>query len=93
MLATDALIANGGELTPLSDSSLEALSEFLSPHWSHGNPIDVLGDAGAQEYARAFDIAIRDPNSDGILWSRAAGMTGILPPSQKRSAMPAAGKR
>jgi acetyltransferase len=67
VLATDALIANGGELAPLSDSSLEALSGFLSPHWSHGNPIDVLGDAGAQEYARAFDIAIRDPNSDGVL--------------------------
>ena len=54
VLATDALIANGGELAPLSDSSLEALSEFLSPHWSHGNPIDVLGDAGAQEYGARF---------------------------------------
>ena len=67
VLATDALMANDGELATLSDSSLEALSEFLSPHWSHGNPIDVLGDAGAVEYARAFDIAIRDPSSDGVL--------------------------
>jgi acetyltransferase len=67
VLATDALIANGGELAPLSDSSIHALSEFLSPYWSHGNPIDVLGDARAEDYGRAFEIAIHDPSSDGML--------------------------
>jgi acetyltransferase len=67
VLATDALIANGGELASLSDSSLEALNQFLSPHWSHANPIDVLGDAGPEQYARALDIAIRDPHTDGLL--------------------------
>jgi len=67
VLATDALIANGGELTQLSDATVEELSRFLSPHWSHGNPIDILGDAGPEEYARALEIAIRDPNSDGLL--------------------------
>jgi acetyltransferase len=67
VLATDALIANGGELAPLSDPSLHALDQFLSPYWSHANPIDVLGDAGPEEYARALEIAIHDPNSDGLL--------------------------
>jgi acetyltransferase len=67
VLATDALIANGGELAALSNASIEALSQFLSPHWSHGNPIDVLGDAGPEEYGRALEIAIRDPQSDGLL--------------------------
>lgn len=67
VLATDALIANGGELARLSDSSVQALGQFLSPNWSHGNPIDVLGDAGPEEYARALEIAIHDPNSDGLL--------------------------
>jgi acetyltransferase len=67
VLATDALIANGGELAPLADSSVQSLSEFLSPHWSHNNPIDILGDAGPSEYARAVDIAIRNPESDGLL--------------------------
>jgi acetyltransferase len=67
VLATDALIGNGGELAPLSDSSIAALSEFLSPHWSHGNPIDVLGDAGPEEYGRALEIAMRDPQNDGLL--------------------------
>jgi acetyltransferase len=67
VLATDALIANGGELASLSEASVDGLSEFLSPYWSHGNPIDVLGDADAEKYARAIEIAIRDPNSDGLL--------------------------
>ncbi|HVB88303.1 MAG TPA: bifunctional acetate--CoA ligase family protein/GNAT family N-acetyltransferase [Candidatus Dormibacteraeota bacterium] len=67
VLATDSLIGNGGELTPLAEDSINALSEFLSPHWSHGNPIDVLGDAGPDEYGRALEIAINDPQSDGLL--------------------------
>ena len=37
------------------------------PHWSHGNPIDILGDAGPERYAKALEIAAGDPNSDGLL--------------------------
>lgn len=67
VLATDALIANGGQLAPLPQASIEQLSSFLSHHWSHGNPIDVLGDSGPEEYARALQIAIENPESDGLL--------------------------
>ncbi|HUJ30274.1 MAG TPA: bifunctional acetate--CoA ligase family protein/GNAT family N-acetyltransferase [Candidatus Acidoferrum sp.] len=67
VLATDALIAIGGELAPVSEATIKSLSEFLSPHWSHANPIDILGDAGPSEYSRALEIAVRDPNSDGLL--------------------------
>lgn len=67
VIATDALIATGGQLAKLSEDSLRALNEFLPPHWSHGNPIDILGDAQPERYARALEIAIKDPNSDGLL--------------------------
>jgi acetyltransferase len=67
VLATDALIPNGGELTPLSPDSLSSLSEFLPPHWSHANPIDILGDADPELYEKAVKIAIADPSSDGLL--------------------------
>jgi acetyltransferase len=67
VLATDALIGNGGELAALSGESVQALNTFLPPHWSHGNPIDILGDADAERYARALEIAINDPASDGLL--------------------------
>jgi acetyltransferase len=67
VLATDALIPNGGELTPLSQDSLSSLSGFLPSHWSHANPIDILGDADPELYEKAVKIAIADPSSDGLL--------------------------
>jgi len=67
VLATDALVANGGELAELSTETLRGLDEFLPPHWSRNNPIDILGDADPERYARALEIASQDPNSDGLL--------------------------
>ncbi|HUS18469.1 MAG TPA: acetate--CoA ligase family protein, partial [Terriglobales bacterium] len=67
VLATDALLGSGGELTPLDPAVEASLNEVLPPHWSHANPIDILGDADPQRYARAFEIAAADPTSDGIL--------------------------
>ena len=67
VLATDTLIATGGELAALSTESIEALNRFLPAHWSHGNPIDILGDADPGRYQRAAEVALTDPNSDGLL--------------------------
>jgi len=67
VLATDSLIATGGELNALSPESLNQLDGFLSPHWSHANPVDVLADADAERYVKAVDIAAKDPGSDGLL--------------------------
>jgi acetyltransferase len=67
VLATDALIQTGGELAQLSEATLTALNEALPSHWSHGNPIDILGDADPERYTKAIEIAINDPNSDGLL--------------------------
>jgi acetyltransferase len=67
VLATDALIAAGGELAELAPSTIEELNRILPPHWSRGNPIDILGDADAERYAKSLEIAARDPNSDGLL--------------------------
>jgi acetyltransferase len=67
VLATDALIANGGQLATLSAETSAALNSFLPPHWSHANPIDILGDADPERYAKALEVAIGDPASDGLL--------------------------
>ncbi|GAB4279827.1 MAG: bifunctional acetate--CoA ligase family protein/GNAT family N-acetyltransferase [Candidatus Promineifilaceae bacterium] len=67
VLATDALIAAGGELTPLSDETTAKLDAILPPHWSRGNPIDILGDADPKRYKEAIKIAANDANSDGLL--------------------------
>jgi len=79
VLATDSLVANGGELAELSPESLHRLNEFLPAHWSHNNPIDVLGVADPERYAHALEIASQDPNSDGLLVILAPqGMTDPL---------------
>jgi acetyltransferase len=67
VLATDALLGGVGELAELSPASEKALGAFLPAHWSHANPIDILGDADPERYARALDVALADPNSDGLL--------------------------
>jgi acetyltransferase len=67
VLATDALIGSGGELASLSGESMEKLNEILPLHWSHSNPIDILGDASPERYVSAVEVAAKDPNSDGVL--------------------------
>jgi acetyltransferase len=67
VLATDALITAGSQLATLSDQTRKELNDFLPPHWSRSNPVDILGDAGPDRYAKALEIAARDPNSDGLL--------------------------
>ena len=60
-------MATGGELTVLSSESLKELDSFLSAHWSHSNPIDVLADADAERFVKAVEVASKDPASDGLL--------------------------
>ncbi len=67
VLAADALIENGGKLADLSPETLKELNTFLPAPWSHGNPVDVLGDADAARYGRAVEAAAADANSDGLL--------------------------
>ena len=67
VLATDALVVEGGELSDLSEESIQAYNEVLPPPWSHNNPVDILGDATPERYAKAVEIAAKDPASDGLL--------------------------
>jgi acetyltransferase len=67
VLATDTLVLGGGELANLSEETVNALNEFLPRHWSHNNPVDILGDAPPERYAKALEVCAKDPNSDGLL--------------------------
>ncbi len=67
VLATDALIMGKGELTQMDSKTIEELNRVLPPTWSHNNPIDIIGDASPERYARSVEIAAKDPNSDGLL--------------------------
>ncbi len=67
VLASDFLMAEGGELAELSAETIEALNQFLSPHWSHANPVDTIGDADATRYVKAVETVGKDPNCDAVL--------------------------
>ncbi len=67
VLATDTLLTTGGELAEVSQETMDKLSEFLPASWSHNNPIDIIGDASPDRYAKSLEVAAQDPNSDGLL--------------------------
>jgi acetyltransferase len=67
VLATDALVAGGGELSELSEETMKAFDAILPAQWSHNNPVDILGDAEPERYAKSLEIAAKDPSIDGML--------------------------
>lgn len=67
VMATDALIASNGILAILSPETMNRLNENLPAYWSHGNPVDVLGDARAKRIAKATQIVLEDPGVDAVL--------------------------
>jgi len=67
VLATDALISAGGELADISPETIAAYNAFLPDAWSHNNPVDILGDAESDRYAKALEIASKDAHTDGML--------------------------
>jgi acetyltransferase len=67
VLATDALITGGGEVSEISPATMEELNSFLPGPWSHNNPIDIIGDATPDRYAKTLEVAARDIGADGLL--------------------------
>jgi acetyltransferase len=67
VIATDMLIQRKGELASLSDETLKELNKHMSPNWSRNNPVDVLGDAGPDQYEKAVQLCLKDQNVDGVL--------------------------
>ena len=67
VLAADRLAELDGRLATLSGPAMAALDTALPATWSHGNPVDIIGDAGPARYARALDVLLRDAASDAVL--------------------------
>jgi acetyltransferase len=67
VIATDMLIGSGAQLANLTPETMAAFNAILPPTWSHNNPVDIIGDAKPELYAKSLEIAAKDPNTDGIL--------------------------
>ena len=67
VMAVDAVERYGLELARLSPVARDKLAEALPAAASSANPIDVLGDAAADRYQMAIEIALEDPGVDAVL--------------------------
>ena len=67
VMATDRAADLDLPLAKLSEKSLAVLNEALPSTWSHGNPVDIVGDATPERYARAAEICLHDEGVDGLL--------------------------
>lgn len=54
-------------LAELSEAGMARLNEVLPPTWSHGNPVDVIGDATPERYAQAVEACLEEKAVDGVL--------------------------
>ncbi|HMK13980.1 MAG TPA: acetate--CoA ligase family protein, partial [Burkholderiales bacterium] len=67
VLAADCAAENGIVLSNLSQVSLKELNRVLPANWSHGNPVDIVGDADVSRYEAAVSVCLQDPEVDSVL--------------------------
>jgi acetyltransferase len=67
VMAVDELVSKGGTAAELDDDTVSRLDAVLPGTWSRGNPIDVIGDAPPERYARALEVLLDAPGNDAVL--------------------------
>ena len=94
VLAADQLLSAGGQLAELSDATQAALDAGLPATWSHGNPVDIIGDAGPERYRAALEVLLGAAEVDAVavmycptgLGDAGACAVGVLAELQKHRA-------
>jgi len=66
-MATDIAADLGLVMADLTEATINQLNQTLPHTWSHGNPVDIIGDAQADRYQHAVKACLEDPNVDGVL--------------------------
>jgi acetyltransferase len=85
VMATDHLMMKRGRLSNLSEQTLRKLNEILPVSWSHGNPVDIIGDAPPERYVQTLEVLLQDPEVDATLFIHAP--TAIVPSVDVASAV------
>jgi len=66
VMAVDAFAKWNLDPAPLSEATIAKLNEFLPQFWSHGNPIDILGDATPDLYVQTVQVCLQAPELSGL---------------------------
>ncbi len=77
VMATDALMLSGGRIATLPPETVAALNAVLPVNWSHGNPVDIIGDAPVERYQRALAILFERHPDNPLLFIHSP--TAIVP--------------
>ncbi len=80
VMAADAAAHVGVELADLSRATLEKLDALLPSTWSHGDPVDIIGDAPVERYVQALQVLTQDPAAGAVLLMHAP--TAIVPSAE-----------
>ncbi len=67
VMAVDAMVRHGLEPAVLGAATLKALNEILPQHWSHSNPVDIMGDASADRYGQVMEILSKEGELHGLM--------------------------
>jgi acetyltransferase len=92
VVATDLLIDEGGELATLAPRTIGQLDKVMPRVWSHGNPVDIVGDADGPRYAAAFD-ALADDRAVGAVLAMNVPTALTSPTDAARAIVGAAGRQ
>jgi len=95
VMAVDAFSKWQREPAVLTPETISKLSESLPPHWSRGNPVDVLGDAPPERFLQATRVILAAPEVDGLVivlspqaMTDPAGVAQAIAPEIKKQAKP-----
>ncbi|MDP3700407.1 MAG: bifunctional acetate--CoA ligase family protein/GNAT family N-acetyltransferase [Hylemonella sp.] len=90
VMAADAAAHMGMALAELAPATLTRLDAVLPANWSHGNPVDIIGDAPVTRYVQALQALATDPAAGAVLFIHAP--TAIVPSADiARALVPLAG--
>ena len=67
ILAADACVGRGLQVTPLLEGTIAELRTFLPAAAGFHNPVDMLATASADHYARAMRALLSDPQVDSLM--------------------------
>jgi acyl-CoA synthetase (NDP forming) len=65
VMASDACLRHGLSVPALDPATIKRISGVLPAFWSHGNPVDTVGDPSATN--PCTDALLDDPNLDSVL--------------------------
>ena len=67
MVTTDLCVENGLEVPRLSGDIIDRLNRILPPYWSHGNPVDIVGEGDPTIPKTCMEELLRWDGCDAVI--------------------------